>query len=332
MLRVCNEVDFLYKRGIEDPGRSAAKMNNWDDLQLLKVLSETQSVRGAAATLGVNPSTVTRRLDQLEDSLGVVLFTRSAQGLHATQEMHSVKDHLSAVSDQIGDIHNHLQGFNQRLEGRIRFAVPDAVALEFLLAELGDFSQSYPQIDLEIIPGYQQLDLARGEVDVAIRATDHPPENMVGRPLERVGLAVYANPRFVAEHALIDLPVDAIVEQDRLPWVDWADQGEVMEHYQRIQTKYFPQAHVHIRCDHIHMHRVLLRSGVGAGVLPCFVGDHDQQVERLTNVPVTPGPMLWLLSHPDLRAARRIHVFLEFVTQVFRRHGTNITGTVAEPQ
>ena len=107
---------------------------DWDGMQTIKVLNETLSVRGAAALLGVNPSTVTRKLEQLESDLGVVLFTRSAQGLHPTQEMRSIAEQVSLVGEQIADIRSHLQSFNQELHGRIRFALPDAVALEFLLA------------------------------------------------------------------------------------------------------------------------------------------------------------------------------------------------------
>ena len=295
-------------------------------MQTIKVLNETLSVRGAAALLGVNPSTVTRKLEQLESDLGVVLFTRSAQGLHPTQEMRSIAEQVSLVGEQIADIRSHLQSFNQELHGRIRFALPDAVALEFLLAELTEFSERYPQIDLEIVPGYQQLDLVGGEVDVAIRATDQPPENLVGRPLERAGLAAYAQREFAQRLGLHELAADSVCDLAELPWVDWAAQGEVMDMYRRLQQSYYPGAHVHMRCDHVHMQSVLLQGGMGIGILPCFVGDPQPTLQRLPNMPVQAGPMLWLLSHPDLRAARRVHVFLEYITEVVRRHSAELIG------
>ncbi|MEM7099485.1 MAG: LysR family transcriptional regulator [Pseudomonadota bacterium] len=304
------------------------RVMKWDDLQALQALGETRSVRGAAQRLGVNPSTVTRKLEALESDLGVVLFTRSPKGLNPTQEMLSIQASIGEVELKIADIRNHLRGFNQRLEGRIRFAVPDALALEFLLAEFANFCALYPQVDLEIVPGYQNLDLAQGEVDVAIRATDFPPESMVGRPLSRVGLAAYATTEFLQQFQLHETTGIGPVAIDQLPWVDWALAGEVSGWYQRLQQEYFPNAHVHIRCDHVHMHSVLIEGGMGAGILPCFVGDQNPRLVRLQSMPVQSGPMLWLLSHPDLRAARRVHVFLEFVAQAISAHRSQLLGAV----
>jgi len=287
----------------------------WDDFRYFAALARTGSVRGAADTLGVNPSTVTRRLDALETSLGVLLFTRSPKGLQITPEGARVVERVDQVGLQLRDIESELKGLDQRLEGRIRVAVPDVLAVNFLLADLAPFSEQYPGIDLQILPGYQNLDLRTGQTDVAIRATESPPEDMVGRPLGRIALAAYGSRKYIAEHQVL-------VDAANASWIDWARQGEVMTLYREQQARYFPDVRVHVCCDQIFMQHACIRAHMGLGILPCLVGEQDETLMRLPHMPVHTGPTLWLLTHPDLRSARRILTFMEFIRDVFaqRRH------------
>lgn len=292
---------------------------DWDDFRFFSAVAKTGSVRSAAEQLGVNPSTVTRRIDGLEQRLGVMLFTRSAKGLHLTLEGAEVVQPVDAVSDQLEDIEASLKGRDQRLEGRIRVAVPDVLAVNFLLADLAPFTDAYPGIDLELMPGYQNLDLAKGETDVVIRATDNPPEELVGRPLNRVALAAYGSREYVAEH-------EVIVDPRGAAWIDWATEGEVMTLYAGLREQYFPGTRVHICCGQVLMQHACVRAHMGLGILPCYVGDADEMLIRLPQMPVQRGPTLWLLTHPDLRGARRIQVFVEFIKEMFMRREHELIG------
>jgi DNA-binding transcriptional LysR family regulator len=292
---------------------------NWDDFRYFSAIARTGSVRGAAEQLGVNASTVTRRLDGLEQRLGVMLFTRSQQGLKITTEGAEVVQKVDAVGEQLRDIQTTLRGRDQRLEGRIRVAVPDVLAVNFLLADLAPFTERYPGIELELMPGYQNLDISAGETDIAIRATDSPPEDMVGRPLNKLALAAYGSKQFVADHQVL-------VELEGQAWIDWATEGEVMTLYAGLREQYFPGVHVHIRCDQVFMQHACIRANMGLGILPCYVGDNDDALLRLPHMPAQAGPTIWLLTHPDLRGAKRVQVFMEFVREVFTRRENELIG------
>ncbi len=294
----------------------------WDDLRYFATLAKVGSVRGAAEQLGVNPSTVTRRLDQMEQDLGVRLFNRSSSGLRITLEGAGVVAQVEAVGLQIEDIQQTLKGLDQRLAGGIRVAVPDVLAVSFLLDELKPFTTLYPDIDLEIIPSYQDMDLKLADVDVAIRATDHPPQNMVGRPLSRVTLCAYAGPELIQAHPAVMTGAGV----PGVPWVDWVGTGEVMALYRDLQETYFPAVRVHIRCGQIQMHQTAIRAGMGMGILPRFLADGDDSLVRLPHMPPQMGPMLWLLSHADLRKAQRVRVFLDHVRGVFERRQDVLIG------
>ncbi len=292
----------------------------WDDFRYFAALARTGSVRGAADALGVNPSTVTRRLDALEANLGVLLFTRSPKGLQITPEGAQVVERVEQVGLQLRDIESELKGRDQRLEGRIRLAVPDVLAVSFLLADLAPFTEQYPGIELQIMPGYQNLDLRTGETDVAIRATESPPEDMVGRPLSRIALAAYGSRKYVAEH-------EVLVDMSNAAWIDWARQGEVMSLYREQQQAYFQDVRIHVRCDQIFMQHACIRAHMGLGILPCLVGEPDETLMRLPHMPVHAGPNLWLLTHPDLRSARRVLLLMEFIRDVFAQRQHELVDT-----
>lgn len=295
--------------------------NDWDDFRVFATVARAGSVRGAAERLGVNPSTVTRRLDALEARLGVMLVTRSQRGLQVTPEGARVIERIEAVSSAIEDIDAELKGRDQRLAGRIRLALPDALTSRFLLPELSPFLEEYPEIELELLLGHQHMDLSRAAVDVAIRATENPPENMIGRPLGRIALAAYGGKAYVARHQALADPAGSA-------WVDWASDGEVMRLYARLREEFFPGVRVQLRCDQIMMQYRAIASDMGLGLLPCVLGDGDEALLRLPQMPPQPGPGLWLLMHPDLRGVRRVQVFVNHVVGIFERRRAELETPV----
>lgn len=292
---------------------------DWDDFRYFAAVARSGSVRGAAQQLGVNPSTVTRRLEALEARLGVLLFTRSAKGLTITLEAADVIAQVDEVAVQLQAIETSLRGRDQSLAGRIRVAVPDVLAVDFLLADLAPFAAAYPDLQLQFFPAYQNLDLRHGQLDVAIRATEHPPEDMIGRPLNKVGLAAYGSKQYIAEH-------EVMLDHGGAAWIDWAAQGEVMGLYEQLREQYFSGVRVHVSCDQVSMQHACIQAHMGLGILPCYVGDQDDGLLRLPHMPVQTGPTLWLLTHPDLRNARRVQVFMEYVREIFSTRENELLG------
>ncbi|MEM7079045.1 MAG: LysR family transcriptional regulator [Pseudomonadota bacterium] len=294
-----------------------ALRTDWDEYRFFLALARTESVRGAAQALQVNPSTVTRRLEQLEQRLGVVLFSRASNGLQITTAGRAIVAQVDAAGEQLQQVDSRLEGQDQRLQGRIRLAVPDILATSFLLQDLAPFASEYPAVDLEFVPAYQNSPVGDGGADIAIRATDNPPEHLIGRPLARFALASYGSRDYLAAHT-------PGPEGGGMAWIDWADDGEVMGRYARLRQTYFPNATVHIRCDHIHMQYAAVRAGLGLAILPCFLGEEDETLVRLPDMPLLEGPGLWMLIHPDARNVRRLQLLMGVLREVFDRRGAQL--------
>lgn len=282
---------------------------DWDDYRYFDAVASRGSVRAAAEALGVNASTVTRRLERLEESLGTALFLRAGQRLNITTAGIDVAQQVERIARQFDDIQSSMQGRDQRLAGSIRIAVPDVLAVNFLLADLVPFADLYPDVQLELIPRYQSVDLASDEVDVVVRATEYPPENMVGRRLAGLAVAAYATPEFLVLHDLQGL--------EPVPWVDWAAPNELLARNAMLRESYFPNGRVHIRCDQIEMQRASICAHLGMGILPVFVGDADPRLQRIDLMPMQSSVTLWMLTHPNARSVRRIQIFLEYLREIF---------------
>ena len=293
---------------------------DWDDYRYFAALAEAGSVRGAANELGVNASTVTRRLESLETALGVSLFKRTGRGLNITTEGVEVAQRLDEVAKQLRILEASVKGRDSRLAGQIKLSVPDVFGVHFLLADLVPFIQMYSEIQLDLVPGAQVLALGKDDLDVQISVTDNPPDWLVGRPLGQLSLGVYGTAEYVAS---IQAGERAGADID---WVGWDQRGEIGLVYQQIKTKSFAEASEQVRVGHAEMQRAALRAGMGIGILPSFVGEQD---ELLQSVPDVEGasPNVWLLTHPSARAVRRIQLLLEFLRDVFANRQAQIFVT-----
>ena len=166
---------------------------DWDDYKFFSTIASTRSVRSAAEVLGVNPSTVSRRLENFEDRLGVPLFTRSQRGLTITPEGAEVIAQVDKVASDLSNIEGMLAGKDQRLSGQIRVVIPEVIALSLLVREIDRFMEEYPDIQVELIPSHQKMNIMNRDADILIEATDHPSENLIGRSLSPVAIAAYCS-------------------------------------------------------------------------------------------------------------------------------------------
>ncbi len=292
------------------------KRIDWDDLKLFTALARGGSVRAAATTLGVHHSTVTRRLDQFERLIGARLFDRTPDGLKLSEHGARLAIRADEVHGQFDAIERDLFGRDKRLEGRVRITFPDALGVGFLMREMAQFSARYPDIGLEFIASDAALNLGRREADVAIRVTATPPEHLVGRPLGKFALAVYASHEYLESH-------DPLGDAIHCNWIDWAAVGSFG---QQIHAQLFPDMPSRAVCPNALLQLAAAEAGVGVALLPCALGDQSPLLDRVAPDEPIEGPPMWLLVHPDLRSAARVQAVTGWLAAAFARHEDLLVG------
>jgi DNA-binding transcriptional LysR family regulator len=279
----------------------------WDDYRYFLAVEQSGSVLGAAKRLGVNHTTVLRRIAGLERRLGVRLFERLRTGYTPTAAGEELREAARQVEQTLIGVEHRLAGKDLQLSGAVRVTTTDTLFQSLLLPHLLAFRIQHPQIQVQVVASHQLVNLTQREVDVAIRATNQPPDNMLGRKIGIARSAVYGARAYLAEHDCA-LP---------LAQYDWVGLDETLAHLPECHwlERSIPAARVTLRVDNL-LHKVAaVKAGYGIAPLLCFLAEQEPTLVRLTE----PDPLfdtdIWLLGHPDLRQVARVRAFMEFIRQ-----------------
>jgi DNA-binding transcriptional LysR family regulator len=275
----------------------------WDDFRLIKAIADAGSLPAAAAALGINHSTLFRRLRQIEAALGATLFERHRSGYVPTVAGEEVVALAQRLADDITGLTRRLSGQALAPQGEVRVATNDSLLVHLLTPLFAGFRQAYPRIRLDIVVGNPALNLSRRDADVAIRATDNPPDNLVGRRAACIAWALYGR---AGEPGL-----DTIKPADR----SWVSLGENLAGLKAVRfvADHVPAENIAYRVNTVLGLAEAIEAGLGIGHLPCFVGGARPALARLAPPEPEYATDLWLLTHPDLRHAPRVRALLDFL-------------------
>jgi len=284
---------------------------NWDDLRFFLAVAAHGSMSGAARALGVNQSTVHRRVAQLEGRLGARLFERRTQGAALTAAGERMLPRARQVAEEVDALRRSVRGADAALTGTIR--VTTVLELFQVLAPwFAAFREAYPRIELTVLTDPRVLSLQRNEADIALRPGAPPTEpEVVGRRLVPLGLAVYGSPAYLERRGR-PTSVEALTGHD---WVAFLSAGG--------RSVAAPGgARVVAQVDSRLGQQAAVRAGIGLATLPVFMAEQAAGLERLFDVPVD-GLFLWLLFHRELRQTARLRAFVHFLQARVAEAGPN---------
>ncbi|MBM6593193.1 LysR family transcriptional regulator [Microvirga pudoricolor] len=292
----------------------------WDDFRLIKAVADMRSLPAAAAQLGVNHSTVFRRLGQIEAALGVTLFERHRAGYAPTAAGEEMIALAQRVDQDITAFTRRIAGREITPAGEIRVTTNDSLLIHLLTPLFVAFRRQMPTLRLDVVLANQALNLSKRDADVAIRATDHPPENLVGRRVATIAWALYGRRSEFRSPESID--------PDRLFDHDWVSLGESLIGLKAVKyvQDHVAQTRIGYRVNTVLGLAEAIQGGLGIGHLPCFIGDARQDLVRLGPIRQEFSADLWLLTHPDLRHSARIRALLDFLAAEIAHRKSFIEG------
>lgn len=281
----------------------------WNDLELLAVVCECASLGRASAQLGVSQSTVSRRLVALETALATRLFERTVDGVAPTKAARSLLPLAEHMRQLAAQVTQQAHGLDHAIEGKVRVAMPEAIATFLVVPRLREFRAAYPAIELEIASGIEHVDMARNEADLALRLTRPARGPFVVRRVATIHYGVFANPLVTAGMASKKI---ALTELD---WVTWTASYEHVPDAAWLRRT-VPSAHCVLRLQSLVAIAFAVQAGVGAGLLPLGIGRSLTSVTQLSIDATTPKVPLWLVGHRSNRSIARIKAVAEFLTDV----------------
>lgn len=281
----------------------------WNDLQIVLAIAQTGSLSSASRRLRISHATVFRRITEIERRLGVALFERHRNGYTPTLAGEDLSASAERVQSEINRTERRIVGQDLKLSGTIRITTTDTLFVGLLSPLLAKFRQSHPDIVLEVVISNQLQSLSRREADIAIRPTRKPPETLVGRQIMEITQAIYGQ-KSLWEKTSRPVAVASLAAEGWVgPDVHLGDTS--LEKWMQGKTSAY-------RLDSMLGMQSAVRQGAGIAVLPCYIGNSDEALVRLSDPIAELTTSLWLLTHPDLRHVARIRALMEAITSGVR--------------
>jgi DNA-binding transcriptional LysR family regulator len=293
---------------------------DWDDLRLFRAVAEGGSLSAAADILDVSHTTVFRRLNGLEKSLGVRLFDRHRSGYLLTASGEELAETAAEVAGRIDAVSRRIQGRDVRLRGPLRVVTRDTLLQRLLTPQLANFRESYPLVELELIISNQPPSLNR-EAHVAVSPTNTPDEQLVGRRAASIAFAVYGANDYLALNA----ELDDLTTHD---WIQHSGALVLTPPYEWMTANLDPARTV-FRVNTYMGVLDACRAGMGLALLPCFLADGDPDLVRVAPPNRDLDIGLWVLTHEELRHTARVRAFLDFMAQTIERVRPTLEGEEA---
>jgi len=292
---------------------------NWDDLRFVLAMERARTLSSAASQLGVTHTTVARRIRALEERIGTRLFDQRPDGFEPTSAGARLCHAAAKMEEEVLALDRDILGRDMRLNGPLLVTTHD-LFVRWFAPVWASFVQRYPEVRLEIASSAKILNLARRDADVAVRLTNGPPENLVGRRIGYVDYALYGATSLVGEGAVPSL--------SDLPWVGWNQRSGAKLTWKWMK-KHAPNAPTAVVVDTTEVFSSLIREGVGVGHLPCIAGDADPGLRRISDPIPGFGMEIWVLTHPDLRNTARIRAFMQHVAEGVGEYKDSLAGRSA---
>ena len=292
---------------------------NWDDLRIFLRVARSGQIAHASSMLGVDATTVSRRIRRLERDLGQTLFEQQRDGQRLTEAGERLLQRAEEVDRSMGrldeeDIEGDRQG------GVVRVSASEGFGTWFVAHHLRAFAKQHPTIGVDLAATNGFLSPSRRETDVAILLARPRRGPLITRRLADYGLRLFASRRYLEAHDPVESTAD--LRRHRLigyiPDLIYAPELDYLD-------EVGPGLEPHLRSSSINAQYRMAASGNGIAVLPCFIGDADPALARLLPE-VWIRRSFWLVTHRDTRRTQRVDRFVDWLVATTNEHRDALLG------
>lgn len=278
--------------------------SRWDDLRIFLAVMREGSFTAAASALGVEQSTVSRRIASLETELGAGLFDRTPLGPRPTELAERLRAHAERVEAEVRAFADAASGHEREPKGRVRLALTESMAIHVVIPNvLRALREKHPELDVDLVTSDLATDLDRREADLAIRFFRPTQGDLVAKRVARMPMGVLARRDLAHRKRRKPEAFDWISFE--IPGVPMPDAAWLAAHVKvppRMRTtSYLSQVEA-------------VRAGLGVAMLVRTLLRLDPELVEL-DLGLPPGPVLelWLVTPSNLRDVPRVAAVWDFL-------------------
>src|SRR5690606_7949395 len=245
----------------------------WDDLHVALAIARNGNLAAAAQALGVNHSTMFRKLNALEKALGSKLFERLPTGYRATDSGLRLIETAERMETEALALDRELTGRDTRLSGHLRVTCSETLGFKILTREIARFGKQHPGIIVDLSVDNKTIDLSRREADVALRAMRPSEGDLFGRKLADIRWGFFASADYAKAHGL-PKRVDDLARHVIVGWSDSAPQTKAAAWL----LKHVPPSAMNFRSSTLLNQYIAAKDGLGVALLPIYLPAGDESL------------------------------------------------------
>lgn len=292
----------------------------WDDLRVFLAVAREGNLSAAARRLKVSQPTVGRRLAVLEETLSTRLFDRRPDGFVLTAAGSELRPMAESMERAAESVERKQASFANSLKGTVRLSIYELMA-QFLTRHMSTLRQALPDVEIELAVAHISANLSKREADLLIRECLPDSSSLIARKLGRFAYAVYGGVDLVA----VQPQAYGEGRYEDCSWVGFDDDHSYFSGARWLSERRDGRP-PDIRTNNGLVLHDLVREGVGLGILPCFAGDSDPDLVRLTPPIEAIDSNFHLIVHDDLRRVPAVRAVMDAVGDLFVREEANLTG------
>ncbi|KRE45989.1 LysR family transcriptional regulator [Arthrobacter sp. Soil736] len=289
-----------------------------DDMSYFLQVARHQRLTLAGHALGVNHTTVGRRIVKLESDLGVRLFSRRSSGWALTEAGDRLLVHAETIEDALNAATNVSEQEHASLSGSVRIVTPDGFGAFLLAPGLGPLRSKHPDLTLEIMTSSQKSSFTTREFDIAVVLLEPSPRSVWSRPLLGYTLGLYASRDYLARYPEIKT-IEDLHAHTLIFYVDETLDIDPL----RIMSEILPGYTAMIQINNITGHWKATAAGLGIAPLPSYIGDVDENLVRVLPGEVEVRRTYWIVVPRGLLRLPRVRAAAELIQAIALEHSTD---------
>lgn len=274
---------------------------HWDDLRIFLAVARNESISGAGRVLKLDPATVGRRIQRLEDMLGAALFIKSPQGYALSDDGQRLLSHAERAEQSVLQAGEEIRGQTGQLTGQVRIGAPDGSANYLLPQVCARIAEQNPGLELQIVALPRVINLSKREADMAITVSQPVTGRLTVQKITDYRLHLAANRKYLEDskkinsledlrdHRIVGYIPDMIFDKE----LDYLAETEAEQ--------------VDIASNSVSVQINLIRHGAGVGIVHDFAMPFAPELTQILADQLSLTRTFYLIRHVDDRKVERLN-------------------------
>lgn len=299
-----------------------------DDALIFTRVVECHSFTSAAMTLNMQKSTVSRRIAQLEERLGVRLLNRTTRKLRLTEVGQAYYERCRQIMQEFAEAEQAIMQLQSEPTGLLRVSSPIEFGQLFLGRVVGEFMRSYPAIQVEVELTTRTIDPVEEGIDVVIHRGRLQDSSLVARPMMTSPRQLFASPDYLARYGMPERPEDLTRHRCINTLMDGGRKWHFNEPNVSVQISPV------LTANNITFAREVAIAGAGIINVPAFIAEpyvEQGVLSRVLEHVVLPSTELYALYPSRRFQAMKVKAFIDFMIDSLEKYLTAEVEAGAEP-